>query len=74
MRKDSRERAQPKSAVARDRDVMFALLDGGQAQVAAGLTGHVVTEDPKRVGEVVPERSRGSLILRWSRPSRSEAG
>ena len=35
------------------------MLDGGQAQVAAGLTGDAVAEDPKRVGKITPREIPG---------------
>ena len=59
IRKDSREGPDAESVVARDRDVMLALLEGRQAQVAAGLAGDGVAENTKCVGEIVPREIPG---------------
>ena len=57
--KDRCQRSYSKSAVAGDRYVVLALLHGRQAQMAAGLTGDAVTDNPKRVGEVIPREIPG---------------
>jgi hypothetical protein len=49
-----RQRSHSERTVTWDRHVMFALLNGSQAQVAASLTGDEVAEGPKRVSEVTP--------------------
>ena len=54
-----RQRSHSEGLLARDRHVMFALLDGSQAQVAAGLTGDEVAKGPKCVGEVTPREIPG---------------
>ena len=59
VRKDSGQRPDAKSIVARDGDVVLALFGRRQAQVTAGLARDLVAEHAQRAGEVVPREVSG---------------
>lgn len=50
--------------VARNRHVVLALPMGGQAEMAAGLSGHLVAEVSESACEVLACQTRGSLTGR----------
>ena len=54
IRQDARECSEAKSVVLRYRDVMFATLRGGQAQMTAGLSTDAVAEDFESFSEICP--------------------
>jgi len=62
--KDAEEGTNTKGIVIWNREMMLATLGGGKADMTAGLSGNLVTEFAEGLCEVVPERSRGSLIRR----------
>jgi hypothetical protein len=37
-----------------DREVMFSVLCGGEAEVTSGLAGHSIPKDGSRVGKLAP--------------------
>lgn len=47
--------------VARNRDVVLAVFEGGQPKMATDLTGHPVAQVGEGLARSSPETSRGSL-------------
>jgi hypothetical protein len=59
---DCRERADTERGMLGNREMMFAVLVGSKAKMAAGLASDGVAELTKRLRRSLPDRSRGSLI------------
>ena len=64
----------PEGRVARNREVVLAAFEGGQSQVAAGLTRHLVAQATEDLGEIVtgdvprqPQAVMTSSRTKWSR-------
>lgn len=55
--KDAGQRAYPKLRVPRHRNVMFAVLMGGKAHMAPGLTGDLVSDESEGTDEIIATQS-----------------
>ena len=71
---NARKRANAKFRVPRNRDVMFATLMGGQAHMASGLTGDLISDDSEGSDEIIAAQSARqshtamtSSRTKWSR-------